>query len=211
MDEVHVAYTHSPGGSHARLAEDLPLISAEETDWGMLRYGKRPSGGVRHTLHIAPNIVRVIVPPPAGMDGVGGWPEITFHFTPVDDENHLWVRTAKFPVAVADADAYWQKRAEFYEKRKAAPDVNALVEDIWAGKIAYADVRHPELAVVQDIAVQAGQGAVTDREAEILGRSDAGIAVWRRILERELQIIASGGQPKKWSRTPDDVTPNMGI
>jgi 5,5'-dehydrodivanillate O-demethylase len=210
MDEVHVAYTHSPGGSHARLAEDLPIITAEETDWGMLRFGKRPSGELRHTLHIAPNIVRVIVPPPLGMSGVG-WPEITFHFTPVDDENHLWVRTAKFPVKAADADAYWQQRAEFFEKRESAPDINALVEDIWAGKIAYADVRHPELAVVQDIAVQAGQGAIANREAETLGRSDAGIAVWRRILERELQIIAAGGQPKHWSRTPADVTPSMGI
>ena len=210
MDEVHVAYTHSPGGTHARLAEDLPLISAEETEWGMIRYGKRPSGDVRQTLHLAPNIVRVIVPPPLGMSGVG-WPEITFHFTPVDDENHLWVRTAFFPVAGTAADAYWPQRAEFFEQREAAPDINALVEEIWAGKIAYADVRHPELAVVQDIAVQAGQGAIADREAETLGRSDAGIAVWRRILERELQIIAAGGRPKTWSRMPASVTPSLGI
>jgi 5,5'-dehydrodivanillate O-demethylase oxygenase subunit len=211
MDEVHVAYTHSPGGSHAALAHDLPLITAEETDWGMMRFGKRPSGEVRHTLHIAPNIVRVIVPPPTGMDGVGGWPEITFHFTPVDDENQLWIRTAKFPVTGADADSYWQKRVDFYEQRETAPDVNKLAEDIWAGRIAYADVRHPELAVVQDIAVQAGQGRITNRKAETLGRSDAGIAVWRRILERELQIIATGGRPKTWRRLPVDIIPTLGI
>ena len=53
----------APGGSHAKLAMDLPIITAEETPWGMMRYGKRASGMVRHTLHIAPNIVRVIVPP----------------------------------------------------------------------------------------------------------------------------------------------------
>jgi 5,5'-dehydrodivanillate O-demethylase len=211
MDEVHVAYTHSPGGSHALLAHDLPIITAEETPWGMMRYGKRNDGNVRHTLHIAPNIVRVIVPPPAGMDGIGGWPEITFHFTPVDDENHLWVRTAKFPIPPGEESAYWAKRAEFFAKRDTAPDVNRLVEDIWAGKIAYDDVRHPELAVVQDMAVQAGQGRITDRQAETLGRSDAGIAVWRRILERELQTIADGGQPKTWQRLPDDVIPSLGV
>lgn len=211
MDEVHVAYTHSPGGSHASLAQNLPMISAEETEWGMMRYGKRASGEVRHTLHLAPNIVRVIVPPPAGMDGVGGWPEITFHFTPVDDENQLWIRTAKFPVTGAAAEQYWEKRAAFYQMREKAPDVNQLAQDIWAGKIAYDDVRHPELAVVQDIAVQAGQGRITNREAETLGRSDAGIAVWRRILERELQIIASGGQPKKWKPVPENVVPTLGV
>jgi len=211
MDEVHVAFTHMPGGSHAKLAQDLPIITAEETSWGMLRFGKRPSGMVRHTLHIAPNIVRVIVPPLAGMDGVGGWPEITFCFTPVDDENHLWLLTAKNRVTGADADAYRAKRKEFYAKRAAAPDVNSVVRDIWAGKIPYNDVRHPELVIVQDIAVQAGQGKITDRGAETLGRSDAGIALWRRILERELEIIARGGTPKKWERTPDDVVPIVGI
>src|SRR5665213_34209 len=206
MDEVHVAFTHSPGGSHALLAQDLPIITAEETGWGMMRYGKRPSGMVRHTLHIAPNIVRVIVTPPVGMDG-DVWPEHSFHFTPVDDENHLWVRTAKYRMTGTDVDVFRQKREELYARRAAAPAVESIVEDIWSGRIAYNDVRHPELAVVQDIAVQAGQGKITDREAETLGRSDAGIAVWRRILERELQIIADGGQPKKWERTPEDVTP----
>ena len=78
MDEVHVAFTHQPGGSHAKLAADLPIITAEETDWGMLRFGTRRTGKVRQTLHYAPNLTRVIVPPLAGMDGVGGWSEIYF-------------------------------------------------------------------------------------------------------------------------------------
>lgn len=211
MDEVHVAFTHSPGGSHARLAADLPIISAEETDWGMLRFGKRANGLTRHTLHYAPNVVRVIVPPAAGMDGVGGWPEITFHFTPVDDENHLWVITSKVPVTGAEVERYREKRAEFWQRRGAAPDVTGVAVDLIAGAMPYADVRHPELAIVQDIAVQAGQGRVADREHETLGRSDAGIAVWRRILERELAIIDAGGTPKIWKRPPEDVIPVLGV
>lgn len=211
MDEVHVAYTHSPGGSHAALAIDLPIITGEETPWGLMRYGKRASGLVRHTLHIAPNIVRVIVPPLAGMENLGGWPEITFHFTPVDDENCLWMVTAKVIVAGDDLERYKQKREEFYVERAAAPKVLDVVRDIWAGKIAYADVRHPELVIVQDVAVQAGQGPVENRDTETLGRSDAGIAIWRRILERELQTIADGGVPKKWERLPEDVIPLVGI
>jgi 5,5'-dehydrodivanillate O-demethylase len=211
MDEVHVAFTHSPGGSHAALSHDLPIITAEETPWGMLRHGKRASGMVRETLHIAPNIVRVIVPPLYGMDGVGGWPEITFHFTPVDDDNHLWIVTAKVQVTGDEVVRYKEKRAEFYAARAAAPRIQSVVDDIWAGKVAFDTVRHPELAIVQDIAVQAGQGRIQDRSTETLGRSDAGLALWRRILERELQIIADGGTPKKWQRTPDDVVPIVGI
>jgi 5,5'-dehydrodivanillate O-demethylase len=211
MDEVHVAFTHAPGGSHAALAKDLPIITAEETPWGMLRFGTRADGMTRHTLHYAPNIVRVIVPPQAGMGGVGGWPEITFHFTPVDDENQMFFITAKVQVTGSDVEPYRQKRAEFYAKRAAMPDVQSTVDEIWSGKVPFADVRHPELARVQDIAVQAGQGAIANRAAETLGRSDAGIAVWRRILARELRTIASGGTPKKWDRPPAEITPLVGI
>jgi 5,5'-dehydrodivanillate O-demethylase oxygenase subunit len=211
MDEVHVAFTHNPGGSHAELSRDLPIITAEETDWGMLRFGKRASGMVRHTLHYAPNIVRVIVPPLPGMEGVGGWPEITFHFTPVDDENHLWVITTKVRLAAKDLETYKQQRVEFYRRRAAAPLVNQVVNDIWSARLPYADVRHPELAIVQDIAVQAGQGRIANRDAEFLGRSDAGIVLWRRILARELGITSEGGTAKKWRRPPEDVIPVVGV
>jgi 5,5'-dehydrodivanillate O-demethylase oxygenase subunit len=210
MDEVHVAFTHQPGGSHARLSANLPIITAEETAWGMLRLGTRADGTVRHTLHYAPNIVRVIVPPLSGMDGIGGWPEITFHFTPVDDQNHLWVITAKVQVTGEEAERYRQTRADFYERRTAAPTVESMVNTIWSGQLAYADVRHPELAIVQDIAVQAGQGRIANRETEHLGRSDRGITLWRRILARELRLISQGGEPKKWQRPPEDVIPIIG-
>ena len=211
MDEVHVAFTHAPGGSHAKLSHDLPIITAEEKDWGILRFGKRASGKVRHTLHYAPNIVRVIVPPLYGMDGIGGWPEITFSFTPVDDENCLWVLTSKARVTGKDAELFREKRAELDRKRAEAPPVLDVVHDLWSGKLHYADVRHPDLAVVQDIAVQAGQGPVEDRATEFLGRSDSAIILWRRILARELRLIAEGRPHKCWTTPPADVVPIVGI
>ena len=211
MDEVHVAFTHSPGGSHSILAQDLPIISAEEKPWGMLRFGKRKTGKVRHTLHYAPNIVRVIVPPLAGMDGIGGWPEITFHFTPVDDENCLWVITSRVYVSESETETFREKRKAFYERRAAAPPVDQVVREIWNGEHVFADVRHPELAIMQDIAVQAGQGRIADRESEFLGRSDNGILLWRRILARELRAIAAGEPHKTWERPPEDVVPILGV
>jgi hypothetical protein len=86
-----------------------------------------------------------------------------------------------------------------------------VVKDIWSGKLRYADVDHPDLAIVQDIAVQAGQGAIEDRECERLGRSDAGIIVWRKILARELRAIAEGHPPKRWKTPPADVVPTLGF
>jgi 5,5'-dehydrodivanillate O-demethylase oxygenase subunit len=211
MDEVHVAFTHAPGGSHSKLSVDLPIISAEEKDWGILRYGKRASGKVRHTLHYAPNIVRVIVPPLAGLDGAGGWPEIIFSFTPVDDENCLWLITSKVFVTGDEAREFQSKREELDRRRAESPPVQQVVDDLWTGKLRYADVRHPDLAIVQDIAVQAGQGRIEDRDNEVLGRSDAAIILWRKILARELRMIAEGKPYKKWSTPPGDVVPILGV
>jgi len=212
MDEVHVAFTHQPGGSqHAKLSVDLPIITAEETDWGMLRFGTRKTGKVRQTLHYAPNLTRVIVPPLTGMDGVGGWTEIYFSFTPVDDENHLWLITSHVAVTGKDADAYRAKRAEYDRSVDAARPVMDVVHDIWAGKLRFADITHPDLAIVQDIAVQAGQGRIEDRERERLGRSDAAIILWRRILTRELRAIADGRPRKRWKTPPADVVPTLGF
>jgi hypothetical protein len=109
------------------------------------------------------------------MDGVGGWSEIYFSFTPVDDDNHLWLITSHVEVTGKDAEAYRAKRAEYDRKFAAAPPVMDVVRDIWSGKVRFADITHPDLAIVQDIAVQAGQGRIEDRASERLGRSDAGI------------------------------------
>ena len=106
----------------------------------------------------------MIVPPLAGMDGVGGWTEIYFSFTPIDDENHLWLITSHVEATGKDAEPYRAKRAEYDKKVADAPPVMQLVNDIWSGKLRYADASHPDLAIVQDIAVQAGQGRIEDRE-----------------------------------------------
>jgi 5,5'-dehydrodivanillate O-demethylase oxygenase subunit len=210
-DEVHVAFVHQPGGSHAKMAE-LPLISAEETDWGMLRFGTRQStGAVRHTLHYMPNVTRVIVPPLGGFDGVGGWQEIYFNFTPIDDHSHLWLITSHVKVTGAEAEAFLAKKREFQEKVRAAPKVMDLVHDVWSGRRRLIDIEHPELAMVQDIAVQAGQGVLADRAAERLGRSDAGIILWRKILAREMQALADGRPAKQWRTPPADVLPIIGV
>jgi 5,5'-dehydrodivanillate O-demethylase len=210
-DEVHVAFVHRAGGSHARMSEQLPEISGVETDWGMLRYGKRADGKVRHTLHYMPNVTRVIVPPLAGFDGAGGWPEIYFNFTPVDDTSHLWLITSHVKVTGADAERFLAKKTEFQAKVARSPKVMDVVEDVWAGRLRLIDVDHPELAIVQDIAVQAGQGRMADRASEHLGRSDAGIILWRKILERELRAIAEGRAGKKWRTPPADVLPVLGV
>ncbi|NQV57700.1 MAG: hypothetical protein HQ503_17695, partial [Rhodospirillales bacterium] len=210
MDEVHVSFVHRDGGTHAAM-QDLPQISAEETDWGLVRYGKRANGGLRISLHYAPNCTRVIVPPSVGMDGIGGWAEIYFSFTPIDDENHLWMITSHVKVTGDEADVFRQKRKEFYANlEKDRPSLDVAL-DLMAGNRSFHELQHPDLAIVQDIAVQAGQGRIEDRASERLGRSDNGIIAWRKILSRELKAIAEGRAPKAWTTPPADVEPTLGF
>jgi hypothetical protein len=51
-----------------------------------------------------------------------------------------------------------------------------------------------------DHVAQEGQGAIPDRDAERLGRSDVAIILLRRIWRRELSARAAGGELKQWRR-----------
>jgi|SRR5579863_8362828 len=214
MDEVHVAFVHRIGGSHSGIY-DLPEIGAEETRWGMLRTGTRSSktGGneVRISLHYMPNCTRVIVPPMAGLDGAGGWRELYLAFTPVDDETNLWFITNLVGVTGREADIYREKRAQYRRHQAEAGPAAELARAVMGGQVRFADIDHPDRVRVQDIAVQAGQGPIADRTNERLGRSDAAIILWRRILERELRAMEQGGPVKQWVPAPAEVVPTLGF
>ena len=57
-----------------------------------------------------------------------------------------------------------------------------------------------QLTSAQDYVAQVGQGTIVDREVEVLGRSDAGIALMRRIFFREMEAIREGRPTKDWRR-----------
>src|SRR5947207_13935443 len=208
MDEVHVAFVHRIGGSHSGIY-DLPEIGAEETDWGMLRPGTR-DGQVRISLHYMPNCTRVIVPPMAGLEGAGGWRELYLAFTPIDEETNRWFITNLVGVSGAAKETYLEKRDQYRRKQATMGPAEELAREAMARRVRFSEIEHPDRVRVQDIAVQAGQGAIADRSNERLGRSDAAIILWRKILERELRAMHQGRQLKKWKPAPPRVVPASG-
>ena len=209
MDEVHVAFVHRTGGSHAGIY-DLPEIGAEETDWGMLRTGTR-GNDVRVSLHYMPNCTRVIVPPMAGLEGAGGWRELYLAFTPIDDETNRWFITNLVGVTGAAKDAYLEKRDQYYRSRAEVGSAEALAREVMDGRVRFQEIDHPDRVRVQDIAVQAGQGVIADRSNERLGRSDLAVILWRKILERELRAMEEGRPLRRWQAAPADVVPTLGF
>jgi 5,5'-dehydrodivanillate O-demethylase oxygenase subunit len=209
MDEVHVAFVHRIGGSHSGIY-DLPEIAAEETDWGMIRYGRR-GNEERISLHYMPNCTRVIVPPMAGLDGAGGWRELYLAFTPVDDENNMWFITNLVGVTGEAVASYQAARQKYLDRQQAAGSSLDLAQAVMDGRVRFADIDHPDRVRVQDFAVQAGQGRIADRSNEWLGRSDTAIILWRKIMEREFRAIDEGRPLKQWTPAPAEVVPTLGF
>ncbi|HEU0217828.1 MAG TPA: Rieske 2Fe-2S domain-containing protein [Stellaceae bacterium] len=213
MDEVHVAFVHKIGGSHSGIY-DLPEIVAEETGWGMIRYGRRGKAGAlgeRISLHYMPNCTRVIVPPMAGLEGAGGWRELYLAFTPIDDETNMWFITNLVGVTGEQVAPYQAARQKYLERQKAAGSALDLAQQVMDGRVRFADIDHPDRVRVQDFAVQAGQGRIADRSNERLGKSDTAIILWRRIMEREFRAIEEGRPLKQWTPAPAEVVPTLGF
>jgi 5,5'-dehydrodivanillate O-demethylase len=67
-----------------------------------------------------------------------------------------------------------------------------------------------DLVNIQDHVAQEGQGAIADRHAERLGRSDAAVILVRQIWRRELRALTEGKALKKWSR-PERLMATGGV
>ena len=198
VDEAHVYFTHR-AIQFERTPYDqvIPLVEAEETDYGIVQYGTRKNGARRVTHLIMPNILYMRLPSRS--------PDIKEpnHYlswrVPVDDETHK-----SFIVQLVHATG--DVAARFRAERKAARErlgrfgsVEELSDAIVAGKLSWAAVKdHPGLINIQDNATQLGQGAIADRRGERLGRTDAAVILLRRLWERELRAIAEGKVPTAW-------------
>jgi 5,5'-dehydrodivanillate O-demethylase len=64
---------------------------------------------------------------------------------------------------------------------------------------------HVETYPSQDSMAWVTQGAIANRSAEHLGASDAGIAMWRQLLDEQIGIVEEGGDPMNVFRTEHDL------
>jgi 5,5'-dehydrodivanillate O-demethylase len=120
---------------------------------------------------------------------------------PVDDEHSLEFRARLVPVTGETARQYQERRAALLAKDgSTTPE---LGQAVLSGKLRYDDLQNiplDKIALVhtQDYVAQVGQGTISDRRQEHLGRSDVGVILYRKIWERELLALAEGRRIKKW-------------
>ncbi len=109
---------------------------------------------------------------------------------PVDDHNtlHFWYYTY---APAAGVQVPENEPIPYYDVPVPGPDEKGLPR--W-------DLM--DASSGQDIAMWATQGAIADRTTEILGRSDKGLVLYRRLLKENMEKVARGEDPMNVFRDP---------
>ena len=189
MDDVHVNFAHRDHLVNTAARPFVPTKTwGEETSFGLTQFQQR--GEQTDKIHfIMPNQCFLAHQLRTARDDKPFWFKALFWYVPIDDESHLHVLIM----------VYHTKRRE----RPEATPIHEEIEAILAGRKTWADIaNHPNIIRIQDGVSICGQGKIEDRSREQLGRSDAALAMLRRMWRRELELLA-GGQPVTRFGTPD--------
>ena len=204
LDNAHVRFVHR---RHRDAAEDHvvlgdPIISVEESDWGIRRYVKYPDGKDLTFFFGMPNINFING---QVVDPVIKRADVMVFKVPVDDENHIHFEVRAIALSGARGRAWIEERRAL--RAKAEEDRPELVRAILAGKLRLSDIdpQRIDFVMLEDEIAQTGQGRIAVRGNEHLGRSDRGVFLLRKIWERELRNLAEGRPLKTWTYRPDMV------
>ncbi len=204
LDNAHVRFVHR---RHRDAAQDQivlgdPIISVEESDWGIRRYVKYPDGKDLTFFFGMPNINFING---QVVDPVIKRADVMVFKVPVDDENHIHFEVRAIALTGERGRKWIEERREM--RAKAEQDRPELVRAILTGKLRLSDIdpNRIDFVMLEDEIAQTGQGAIAARGNEHLGRSDRGVFLLRKIWERELRNLAEGKAVKEWVYRPEMV------
>lgn len=205
MDAVHVSFVHQYGRvgafGHA-VTETLPKTEYIEIESGLRQIASRGSNNIRVGDLTFPNNNNVVLP---NFDEDKPWQRIGVWVVPNDDTS-----TTRFYLHCVQSTT---------------PEADAEVREHFKKYAGYAPINHhdelfqgapmPEDPIIQITSAQdylaiVGQGPITDRTRELLGKSDIGIAKLRRLFFRELDALREGRPLTAWRMTeaPAHAAPN---
>jgi 5,5'-dehydrodivanillate O-demethylase oxygenase subunit len=203
VDELHLPFTHRTSGyTEHGLNADLPRVEAEETDYGMVQYGHRTGEKVRTSHYLMPTMIHFRASPlfPFETD----WRDVLSYRVPIDDVSHRSPVITLVHVRPEDVARYEAEQARVRAQLAGLPSQDEVADAVLSGRVRMQDIPdRPDLVLIQDHIAQEGQGAIVDRAAERLGRSDAAIVLLRKIWRRELEALAEGRPLKTWADAPD--------
>jgi 5,5'-dehydrodivanillate O-demethylase len=207
VDETHFNFTHRTSDfTDAGLNNEIPEVSSEETEYGIVRYGKR-GNAVRISHILMPNCMYASV-----YGHAKGW---TDHFAwrvPVDRETHSTFGINLIHKKGAEVEEYHRALAREKAAMKTLEPADAIVARILAGDMHLDDVPsdRPDLLGIQDTVAMMAQGSAVDRERDMLGASDLQVRMLRQIWTREIRAMEEGQKMKDW-RIPRGLAVTRGV
>ena len=200
IDEVHIGFLHANSPYEGNINDDVPVVTTEETEFGIAQFGHRKNGKRRDTYYHPPTTTSWAQAPTYPEEI--GWRDMLGFRVPIDDTSHIThtITFAKVPL---------EKRAAFLERRKAEwlelsklQPAEEIADLVLAGKMRFKDIpwrgNGADMTRIQDRIALLGQGVIADRTMENLGEADVAIKLLRSIWSREMIAIRDGKPTKKW-------------
>jgi 5,5'-dehydrodivanillate O-demethylase oxygenase subunit len=196
LDATHLSFVHQwpePSRLGEEIGATIPELTYEETTAGIRQTAIRPNS-VRVSNWTFPNNNHVLSAPPRKGDP---WVDVLAWQVPIDDEHTLRFAVLAYPGG--DVGAELRRNGAILAGR--SMDHAALLFE----QHRLPDVPAADRIMAQDYTAVRGQGVVQDRTRERLGASDAGIALLRRIIFRELDAIRAGKPTKRWTKVETPI------
>jgi 5,5'-dehydrodivanillate O-demethylase len=194
LDPVHVSFVHrigTVGTFGAAVSQTIPVLANAETEAGIRQSATRSKNSVRVSDWTFPNANHVRSP---GLSTDDPWLDVGVWNVPIDDQS-----TIRFLLYVAPpGHPEFQARIARYMAEIGDYDPAQFHDELVNGRKYPEDDIALKLTNAQDYVAIIGQGTIYDRENETLGRSDSGIALLRRLFQRELDALAAGQPLKRW-------------
>jgi 5,5'-dehydrodivanillate O-demethylase len=197
LDPIHAEWLHGhyheflreKDGTKFSLSRKHVKIAFDEFDWGIVK--RRLLEGQAEDCDDWTIGHPVVFPTTLALGNADDrWRQYQFQIrVPIDDENTRY---------------YW------YNAFVPPPDTNVradLLANIDVYEVPFRDESGEflvDMIYAQDIMVWVKQGPIADRTREGLGVTDRGITLYRKMLQRELDRVARGEDPKGTVRAPID-------
>ncbi|HEY4134395.1 MAG TPA: Rieske 2Fe-2S domain-containing protein [Alphaproteobacteria bacterium] len=203
MDSLHTAFVHRSSPFTTAGLRGLPEIFGDETEYGILKHGRRPDGIDRMAPFYWPNALHIKSSPEKEDPGI--WADHIGWRVPIDDENHRSLMVNHVALTGEAAQRYRERNEIRRKERAKLSDAREAAQAVLRGEVHIDDLKdRVDIVNIQDYVAQVGQGIIPDFEHERLGRSDVLVALFRHILARELTAMTEGRPLKQWklSGTP---------
>ena len=213
-DSAHVPYAHrlslQKSMTAAGLNHNMPMMSAEETEYGLASTASWPDGRSRTISLIMPNMNQFTVP--TNVPGERGWTDHLAWRVPIDDGRHYSCSVQLHRLSDEGRARYHEVKRQTQERLANLPSpTREMVQKILTGEASLDDAAdRDDIVYLEDTVSQEGQGRIVDRSKEHLGRSDATLILRRKIHLRELRALSEGRPVKEWS-TPRALASTSGV